>query len=586
MAISKEKFMHALNEFYSQETLFKLYNRYFIDWIAEGYIGSSLGLFEISLISENSNKQTFLDLMEQAFTKEETFTKVVSSLDDKVKDILEYIAWNGKYPVENKEDYTVCEEGYSIFKELKDEYLFFRYAEDGKKNGYLYINNDILRMIRKFLPKPKDYYIHGAKNIDAAFKKNSEREMAYKLSLYYSFYKQGNVNLSSSGKVLKESKRNMNKYCDIEEFYADSKDLDYLKTETIGLFFFLLKEKYLESESFEISNFKKIILDFLSGTSVKDEGYHYTGLYLNYLKGLRNIWKKEENIKRALQSIKKVMEELPDDGIVSVENIIKYITYRDEFIEIIDPQDVYDYVYINEANYGRTKIVNYEGYHNYVIVPFIKSVLFILSSLGVLEAHYNLPSASNGLYMKNGYLSKYDGLKYVKLTELGRFVLGRVDDYDFGDAKEKAEILLDDDRLIMSVIGEAPVKIMFLEKVSNKIGPNKFKFTSEAFLKGIENIGELKGRIEEFRKKISHEIPGIWSEFFESLLKKAKSIKQVENIVVLKIEKDKELVNLLGRDGELKKMILKAEDFHILLKEGNRQRVLEILKSYGYFVEV
>ena len=101
MAISKEKFMHALNEFYSQETLFKLYNRYFIDWIAEGYIGSSLGLFEISLISENSNKQTFLDLMEQAFTKEETFTKVVSTLDNEVKEILEYIAWNGKYPVEN-----------------------------------------------------------------------------------------------------------------------------------------------------------------------------------------------------------------------------------------------------------------------------------------------------------------------------------------------------------------------------------------------------------------------------------------------------------------------------------------------------
>jgi hypothetical protein len=100
------------------------------------------------------------------------------------------------------------------------------------------------------------------------------------------------------------------------------------------------------------------------------------------------------------------------------------------------------------------------------------------------------------------------------------------------------------------------------------------------------NIEELEGRINEFHKKISHETPAIWNEFFEGLLKKANAIKQVDNIVVLKIEKDKELVNLLGRDGELKKMILKAEDFHILLKEKNKQRVLEILKSYGYFVEI
>lgn len=586
MAINKEKFMQALNEFYSQEVLFKLYNKYFIDWIAEGYIGSNLGLFEVSMISENSNKQTFLDLVEQAFTKEEIFNEIIVTLDEDVKQIFEYIVWNGRYPVENKDAYMVCEEGYNVFKDLKDEYLFFKYSEDAKKGGYLYISNEIIRMVRKFFPKPRDYYIHKAGKIEASFNKNSETEMAHKLSLYYNFYKQGNVNLSSSGKVLKESKRNMNKYCDIEEFYFDSKDLDYLKTETIGLFFFLLKEDYLESESFKIDNFKNIILDFLSGKSVKEEGYHYTSLYLNYLKGLKSIWKKEENIKRSLQSISKVLNELPNDEVVSVENIIKYIIYRDEFIEIINPQDVYDYVYINEANYGRTKIANYEGYHNYVVVPFVKSVLFLLSSLGVLEAYYDRPSTSNGLYMKNGYLSKYDGLKYVKLTELGKFVLGRVDEYDFGDAKEKAEIFLDDDRLILSIIGEAPVKSMFLERVSQKIGPNKFKFTGETFLKGIENIGELEGRIKDFKKKICPDIPEIWDEFFETLLKKSQVIKLVQNVVVLKFERDRDLLNLIGKDEELKRLILKAEDFHVILVEENKARVLDILKSYGYFVEI
>lgn len=88
MAISKDRFREAVNEFYSKEVLFKLYTKYFLDWIAEGYIGSNLGLFEISLISENSNKQTFLDLLEQFYSKEEIFCTIFEKLDKDVREVL------------------------------------------------------------------------------------------------------------------------------------------------------------------------------------------------------------------------------------------------------------------------------------------------------------------------------------------------------------------------------------------------------------------------------------------------------------------------------------------------------------------
>ena len=109
MAISKERFREALDAFYSRETLFKLYNRYFLDWIAEGYIGSNLGLFEVSLISENSNKQTFLDLMEQMFSKEEVFSTIFETLPQEVRDIFVHLAWEGRYPLKDKDDYLVKE---------------------------------------------------------------------------------------------------------------------------------------------------------------------------------------------------------------------------------------------------------------------------------------------------------------------------------------------------------------------------------------------------------------------------------------------------------------------------------------------
>ena len=116
--------------------------------------------------------------------------------------------------------------------------------------------------------------------------------------------------------------------------------------------------------------------------------------------------------------------EMPEDLHVGVENIVNYLVYRDEFLEIISEKNVYDYIYINEANYGRTRITDYAGYYKYIVVPFVKSILFILGSLGVLELSYNEPSVNNGLYLKNGYLSKYDGLTYIKLTALGKYILG------------------------------------------------------------------------------------------------------------------------------------------------------------------
>ena len=56
--------------------------------------------------------------------------------------------------------------------------------------------------------------------------------------MYFEFYKDGGISLSNSSKILKASKVNMKKYCEITEYYDDAKDLDYLKTETLALFFF------------------------------------------------------------------------------------------------------------------------------------------------------------------------------------------------------------------------------------------------------------------------------------------------------------------------------------------------------------
>lgn len=584
MAISKDRFREAVNEFYSKEVLFKLYTKYFLDWIAEGYIGSNLGLFEISLISENSNKQTFLDLLEQFYSKEEIFCTIFEKLDKDVREVFEEVAWNGKFFITNRERFLKLENNYDINKDLKEEFLFFKADKDIKKGEYLYLDYDILRVIRKYMKKPEEYNIIPQKKIKANLVNSNEKELIENFKMYFEFYSQGGVKLSSSAKILKESKLNMKKYCNITEYYEDSKDLDYLKTETIALFFFLVKDKYIDENYFKVSNIKNIVGDFISGELIKEENYHYTSLYLNYLKGVKNIWKSKEEIKRGFATIKKIIDELPDDKPVSVDNIIKAILYRDEFIEIIDVKDAYDYIYINEANYERTKILNYEKYQMYVVIPFIKSVLFLLGVLGVFEIYYDYPSINNSLYLKNGYLSKYDGIKYIKFTELGRYCFDRIDEYDFKNAKEDGEVILDEDRLIATLMGDAPVKTMFLERVSQRIATNKYKFTRENFLRGISSSKEIEERINEFYTKITSEPNQLWREFFEDILEKSSVIKAESQFVVLKLKNDKELIKTIAKDERFKPLMLKGEDFHLLIKSENVSEVISLFKEHGYYV--
>lgn len=585
MAISKTRFREALNNFYTKEELYRIFKKYLLNWIAEGYIGSNLGLFEISLITADSSKNKFLDLIEQVFSKKEIFLTIFNTLPKDIQDIFTVIAWEGKMPIKDREKFQEIGKEFATSVDLKDEYLFFKMGEEVKKDEYLYIDNDIVRMYRPFLPKVRDYYIYSVPENPKLLKDNNESCIVENLTSYFNFFNDGKLQLSSSGKLLKASKNDMCRYCNIKEYYTDAKDLDFLKTETLALFFFLMKKEFLNREYFRITNLKNIISDFLNGKNIKSENSVYIGLYLNYLKGVKKIDKNNEEIKRAIISIKEALLELPNDAPVSVDNIIKYILYRDKFIEILDIKDVYENIYINEANYERTKIHSYFKYKAYIIEPFIKSILFILSALGVLEIYYDLPSENNALYLKHGYLSKFDGLKAVKFTNLGKYIFDRQEKYDFKE-EEEGEAILEDDRLIVTILGESPVKVLFLESIGIRIADNKFKITQESFLKKVSSKTSLFEKIDEFKKKIQPEFNDLWKKFFEELLKKMESVQLVPEYRVLKLEQDKNLINIITKDRRLSNIILKAENFHILIKEQDVEKLANVLKENGYFFKI
>lgn len=580
----KERCREAMFQFYQRENLFRLYKTYLLDWIAEGYIGKELDVFSISMIGPTTEKETFLSLLEEVYCSETIFQKIFSTLDKEVQEIFETLAWGERYYlcVETKEKYYSEENRF--LKELSGKYSFFRLAKDAKNRDYFELHYDILRYIRQFMKKPKEIHLQAIHSPKYMKKENNEEEILENLTKYFEFYEQGGIALSSSGKILKESKLNMKKYCNISEYYIDAKDLDYLKTETISLFFFLLKDEYKRVDYFQANNIKTIVQDLLSTDLVKEENYAYCSLFLNFLKGVKNIWQHSENLKECFQSILEVLEELESGMLVSIDNIIKSILFQDKFYELIDIQDVKDYIYINEANYERTRITNYDRYRDYIVIPFIKSFFFLLGTLGIFELYYNMPDEDSYLYLKNGYLSKYDGLQYIRLTKLGEYVLGKRESYEFKKVTEESEILLDEEHLIITLLGDAPTKTMFLERIGQKIASNKYKVTKESFLRNLEENSSLQERIEEFHSKIPNPKPQIWIDFLEELAVKSRAIIWKPEYRVLKLKEDKELISIVSKDKRFQEFILRGEDYHIFVKEENMGALSKLFKEYGYYM--
>ena len=585
MGISRDRFRKALDNFYSQEMLYDLFKTYFIKWIAEGYIGINLGLFEVSLLTENSPKIKFLDLLEQSLAREEVFIAVFKTLPEGIKKIFNEIAWNGKYIISQEERaiFFRKEQKFSAVVDLNEKYAFFKYGEDNQKNEYLYIDNDIVRWYRQFLPKNRECFIYTVNKNENWSVGNNEDSIIENLGKYFNFFNDGKLELSTSGKLLKSSKIGMHKYCNIEEYYKNLNDLDFLKTETIALFFYILKKEYLNRTYLKGNNLKNIILDFLNGDNLIDDNYTYSRLYLNYLKGYGKPKKNNSEVIRGIHTIRDILQDISPDKIISVDNLINYIIYNDKFIEILNVDAVYEHVYINEANYERTKLSTYENYQGYIIEPFIKSILFILGTFGVLEIYYTAPTGKKSLYLRHGYLSKYDGIKGFKLTKLGEYIFGKRENYEFKQVEE-GSVYLEDDFLLATVVGEAPVRTLFLESIGTKISPTKFKISSESFLKKINNRAELEEKIQEFRNKISENPGEIWENLFKELLERMTSVKILNDYSVLQIKQDKNLINFISSNREISKLILKAENFHIIIKNENIKSFEEILNSNGYFL--
>ena len=563
---------------------------------------------------DKMSKLQLTRIVANAFRSPKSMTKFINLLPEAIRSILVLLAYRpglvSAEAVEKQTGMRVIERSNPparpwqkktidpAFRLFQIHETYVGYASSNTAYRYfLYLDDGLRELFMKHLEPPQDYHIGPATDVkETAYCFEDHGRLFAQVGMISEYVRQGHLKMSkNSQKIMVSAIKKMASVCGIDEFYTSGDTtLGYLRTQLLGDFF--LKNQ-IENPAADAASFKQLVTETFF-RNVSDDHllcqllHHLNGVgYVNtsYTYRLTN-----DRRTRIASAFLGMLRDMPAGEWVTVSRCIAYAAYRRETFEILDPLSTQSYVYfrgdlalendgISKWDVGKHPI--HTGLHlDTVTAPFIKAVLFLCGSLGLLDLAYNPPT--NDQYRLSGkpYLSRYDGLRYIRLTELGAYVAGLSKTYDQSVAvASQARVILDENHLVINLDAHDPVKSMTLETLADRISDTCFRVSYESFLKGCSHESDVEERIELFESLIEDRIPAIWENFLREIDGRTNPLEARDDAYVFQLRPDPTLLDLMARDSVLKKYILKAEKHHIIIRNRNLGHVKRRLAELGYF---
>ncbi|NDY71667.1 hypothetical protein [Desulfobacter hydrogenophilus] len=472
---------------------------------------------------------------------------------------------------------------YFMFKVTKN-YAYYRHD-----THFISISYPLRPFIKKRLPPPAFARLVPLVDIKGKVEWMHEDDQGIfrQLPPILSFIAQGNLKFTKNGKeVLKGSLKKMTNACGIDEFYIDDvNELKYLKTKLLADFFNCMppwKAKELEDPT---GFLKTRINQYFSF-----EGFtgHSSRSMFAHVKRQMEDFDSNDAEKNMRKNFKKVLNLLPEKKWIATRDLAMTAFY--DGIDFNPFSKAYEftslYITRNLPHYTRRDNIYLQKLPTIDILtlPYIKAMMFLMGALGLVELGYSTPENNIFRQYNKSWLSIYDGLKYVRLTEFGSYVIGRKTRFTHDIVTQSAEIEIDEHKTMLSIYGNDPVKQMALEALGQQVTNSSYMVSYQSFLKDCSTHKDVENKIQFFRDNIIAEPPPIWEIFFKEVLARMNPLEQVPAMSVFRVKPDRELLTLLTRDNILKKYVFRAENHHILVKTSDFSKVKKRLAFLGFFI--
>ena len=319
--------------------------------------------------------------------------------------------------------------------------------------------------------------------------------------------------------------------------------------------------------------------------SIIKDGFGYNAfmlpMLLPYMRGIKKSKLEPGNfefVKTVLMSLIKVHHEknwLPVDSLIMKIRTFdigadgRFMLVNTMYFDEMDMRNSYaDDQYIHLGN-----IVSQ------LAEPFVKSLLFALSTFGIVEIAYREP--------QEGDTSYYDGLMYVRLTELGKYVYGVSKSYTPPVVSDQAAAFeLDDRRLLIKVVDRQSPYLPLLGDFATPVSQSLYRVDYGSFLSGCSTREDIERKTDMFRQYISAKLPPVWKQFLDELASRCNPFsapKEKYTLLTLPPE-NTTLARLLLSEPSLRRYVRKAEGYMLLVRTSEMKKFGDALRKFGYLI--
>lgn len=373
----------------------------------------------------------------------------------------------------------------------------------------------------------------------------------------------------------------------VDKLFAREKELGCISLESVPLFVSLCTTtdgySYHADTSSLYTDPAAIIKAYLNSDSSYLRNYQLLQLLLPLVSRLN-----ENSCQKALngnimQQLINSMESVDDKGWWPVENIV-HDAYRRLYLKnkelILNSETVWpDIHYID--NKGKQNQILPGNAVSKLTFPMIRSFIFFLTALGIVETAIDLKDSDDSE-------TSFRSLRYIRFTPLGMYVMKNGPEVNI--SKENEYIynfeLIDNPMLVVSVNPSNPYN-----RILNQIGirsGNRWLVTPASFLSHCTSGHDISKNIEQFKKYICKEPSQVWEDFFKRMLDNSgeNSLRKDRNRYdIFTINKhNKELLNFLSTDPEVRQLIYRTENFRILVPWGNTETLRILLRNAGFLI--
>ncbi len=286
------------------------------------------------------------------------------------------------------------------------------------------------------------------------------------------------------------------------------------------------------------------------------------------------------------ETISRALGDCPVDKWIDIDEFFRFMQARNYYFYVSrDPWDLY----ITDSHYGS---LGYEGYHDWEILQgrYILCLLFeYAATLGIVDVAYESPADARDDFRKIWgtddlwCLSRYDGLREFRVTELGAYCLGALTEYSPKPITQKASFtVMPSLRVIVS--GElSPDEESMLESFADRTAETEWQFSMMRTLKAIEASQDVRVLPDFLQERDEQPLPDTVAVFFRDAVERACAIRDLGQAKLIECA-DAALAERIANAEAIGAYCLRAGDRHLVVPSNREQHFRKELEKLGFIL--